>query len=66
MPKKYSRHQANCLIMAKLQRLVDAHEDWRFHQLLQNCGVSLHGPADMFLEESEDTLARLEEVSPGA
>lgn len=63
MAAEYSRHQANCLIMAKLQRVLDANPDWRFHQALQNCGVSLHGMADMFYEESEDTLARFNEIT---
>jgi hypothetical protein len=63
MVTKLSRYQANCLIMVKLQRVLDANPDWRFHQALQNCGVSLHGPADMFYEESEDTLARFNEIT---
>jgi len=63
---KPSRYQANCQVMAKLQRILDANPDWRFHQALQNCGISLRGVSDQFYEESEDTLARLNEVSPGA
>ena len=54
MPK-LSRHQANCLIMAKLQRLIDRYPDQRFHQILQNIGVE-DPEKDQFYEESADTL----------
>ena len=63
MPK-LSRYQANCLIMAKLQRLIDRYPDQRFHQILQNIGVEDHGH-DQFYEESTDTLetiSRFEEA----
>lgn len=54
MPK-LSRYQANCLIMAKLQRLIDRYPNQRFHQILQNIGVEDPGN-DQFYEESADTL----------
>lgn len=59
MPK-LSRHQANCLIMAKLQRLIDKYPDQRFNQLLQNFGVT-DATVDLYYEESERTLEKLEE-----
>ena len=52
---KLSRYQANCLIMAKLQRAIDKYPDQRFHQILQNIGIE--SPAeDQWYEESEVTL----------
>ena len=57
MPK-LSRHQANCLIMAKLQRMIDRYPDQRFHQILQNIGVEDPGN-DQFYEESTDTLVTI-------
>lgn len=63
MPK-LSRYQTNCLIMAKLQRLIDRYPDQRFHQILQNIGVEDPGH-DQFYEESTDTLetiSRFEEA----
>lgn len=59
MPK-LSRYQANCLIMAKLQRLVDSHPDQRFVQLLTNAGI-IDPAMDLFYEESIHTLEKLEE-----
>lgn len=61
---KLSRYQANCLIMVKLQRLIDRYPDQRFHQILQNIGVEDPGN-DQFYEESVDTLvtvSRFEEA----
>ena len=52
---KLSRYQANCLIMAKLQRMIDRYPDQRFHQILQNVGVE----HDRFYEESTDTLEKI-------
>ena len=63
---KLSRYRANCLIMAKLQRILDANPDWRFHQALQNSGISSSPAEDQFYEESEKTLANLNKVSPDA
>lgn len=53
-----SRYQANCLIMAKLQRLVDKWPQFRFQQLLQNCGIAENG-CDKYYEESTKTLEKL-------
>lgn len=58
MPK-LSRHQANCLIMAKLQRLIDKYPDQRFIQLLENFGI-VDATKDLFYEESDVTLNKLE------
>lgn len=55
---KLTRHQANCLIMVKLQRLIDRYPDQRFHQILQNIGVEDPGN-DQFYEESVDTLVTI-------
>ena len=57
---KLSRHEANCLIMVKLQQLIDKYPDQRFNQLLQNAGVT-DPAADLYYEESERTLEVLEE-----
>lgn len=62
MPKS-ARHTLNCQIMARVQKVLDEHPDWRFHQALQNCGASLRG-IDEWYEEPEDTLARMDEASP--
>ena len=59
MPKKYSRYQANKLILAKLEKLVERYPDWRFNQILSNTDVVLEGK-DMFYDESTETLERLE------
>ena len=59
MPK-LSRYQANCLIMAKLQWLIDKYPDQRFVQLLENFGI-IDVTKDLFYEESERTLEKLEE-----
>lgn len=60
MPK-LSRYQANCLIMAKLQRAIDKYPDQRFHQILQN--IRIESPAeDQWYEESVTTLENIVEM----
>jgi hypothetical protein len=46
--------------MAKLQRLIDKYPDQRFVQLLENFGI-IDVTKDLFYEESERTLEKLEE-----
>ncbi len=53
-----NRQSTNFKIINKLLELVKKYPDWRFHQLLQNCGVSLCGQ-DQFYEESNTTLQRM-------
>ena len=58
MPSVKDRFAANMAILASLTALAKKHQDWRFHQLLQNAGVSLPGE-DQFYEESGKTLDRM-------
>jgi len=60
MPK-LSRYQANCLIMAKLQRAIDKAPNQRFHQILQNIGIE-SPTEDQFYEESMTTLENTVEM----
>lgn len=53
-----NRLRSNRLIVARLAKLVEQHPDWRFHQLLQNVGVSRPGE-DQFYEESKKTLENM-------
>ena len=48
----------NRFIVASIAELVEKHPDWRFHQLLQNAGVSRPGE-DQFYEESSRTLENM-------
>ena len=58
---KIGRYQANCLILAKLQRAIDKNPDMRFHQIMQNIGIE--SPAeDQWYEESEVTLDNITEA----
>ena len=52
------RLRSNRLILARLAELVETHPDWRFHQLLQNAGVSRSGE-DKFYEESRKTFENM-------
>ena len=52
------RLRSNRLILARLAELVEKHPDWRFHQLLQNTGVSRPGE-DQFYEESKKTFENM-------
>lgn len=52
------RLRSNRLIVARLAELVEEHPDWRFHQLLQNAGVSRPGE-DQFYEESKKTFENM-------
>ena len=53
-----NRLRSNRLIVARLAKLVEKYPDWRFHQLLQNVGVSRPGE-DQFYEESKKTLENM-------
>lgn len=57
---KISRYQANCLILAKLQRAIDKFPDQRFHQIMQNIGIE-SPDEDQWYEESEVTLDNIVE-----
>ena len=48
----------NRFILTHLTKLVEEYPDWRFHQLLQNAGVSRPGE-DQFYEESKTTLENM-------
>ena len=48
----------NRFILARLAELVEEYPDWRFHQLLQNVGVSRPGE-DQFYEESKTTFENM-------
>lgn len=58
MPK--NRYQSNVVILNMLTDMVQKYPDWRFNQLLQNCGVTISGE-DLFYEESATTLERMNE-----
>jgi hypothetical protein len=58
MPKV--RYQSNVVILNMLTAMVQKYPDWRFNQLLQNCGVTIQGE-DLFYEESATTLERMNE-----
>ena len=48
----------NRFILARLAELVEEYPDWRFHQLLQNVGVSRPGE-DQFYEECKTTFENM-------
>ncbi len=52
------RLTANRAIVQCIAEEVEKHPKWRFHQLLQNLGVS-YSYADQWYEESVDTLDRI-------
>ena len=52
------RLRSNRLIFARLAKLVERYPDWRFHQLLQNAGISRPGK-DQFYEESKKTFENM-------
>lgn len=58
MPKNNDRLPNNRSILARLAELAEKYPDWRFHQLLQNAGVSRPGE-DQFYEESSSTLENM-------
>ena len=58
MPK--NRYQSNTVILNILTDMAQKYPDWRFNQLLQNCGVTISGE-DLFYEESVATLERMNE-----
>ena len=55
---KTTRQDANRVIIRKLETAVEAFPDWRFHQILQNCGIEIAN-ADQFFEESVETLSNM-------
>lgn len=59
-----SRIETNRAIVAKIAEAVEKFPDWRFHQIMQNLGLELGTPDwDPFYEESDKTLAELENTS---
>lgn len=50
-----TRQEANELILRKLEAAVASFPNWRFHQILQNCGAEVAGE-DHFFDESVETL----------
>jgi hypothetical protein len=53
-----TRLEANRLIVECIKTTVEAHPDWRFHQILQNIGAEK--PAiDQWYEESDETLRNM-------
>lgn len=55
---KMTRQEANRKILEKIAKVVEAEPHWRFHQILQNIGIELHGQRgqDQWFEESVETL----------
>lgn len=47
-------NHAICLVITKI---IETYPDWRFHQVLINCGVTLQ--EDLFYEEGRATLVRM-------
>lgn len=58
MPENSDRLLNNRFILARLAELAEKYPDWRFHQLLQNAGVSRSGE-DQFYEESRTTFENM-------
>lgn len=54
-----TRLDANRRILQKLEKAVERFPDWRFHQILQNCGAE-SSSRDNFFDESSDILASME------
>lgn len=52
-----SRLECNRVIMEILNTVILKYPDWRFQQILWNCGIS--NGTDLFHEESGSTLRRL-------
>lgn len=55
-----TRKIANQQIVRKIQEIIEKYPGLRFHQILQNIGISIPN-TDQFYEESEVTLKRISE-----
>lgn len=49
-------------ILEVISYFVNNYPDWRFHQILQNIGVTTREGGDMFYEESVDTFKRVNSI----
>lgn len=49
-------------ILEVISYFVNNYPDWRFHQILQNIGVTTREGGDMFYEESIDTFKRVNSI----
>lgn len=58
-----TRFETNKMILHLIEECVNAYPDWRFHQILQNIGVTTSEGGDMFFEESDETLNRIKEYA---
>lgn len=61
-----SQQPANRKLISLLSDMVEQFPDWRFHQILSNVQVNLPDTTefkclDLFYEDSEDTLKRVEQ-----
>lgn len=58
-----TRQEANRKILEKISKVVEREPDWRFHQILQNIGVT-QGGYDQWHEESAETLSNIDPSIP--
>lgn len=56
------RFKNNKDILEVISYFVNHYPDWRFHQILQNIGVTTREGGDMFYEESIDTFKRVNSI----
>ena len=56
------RFKNNKDILEVISYFVNNYPDWRFHQILQNIGVTTREGGDMFYEESIDTFKRVNSI----
>lgn len=54
-----NRQLYNRQLLHTISYFVENCPDWRFHQILQNIGITTRDGGDMFYEESFETLERL-------
>lgn len=54
-----TRQKCNKELVAIISDFVNECPDWRFHQILQNIGITTRSGGDMFYEESSETLERV-------
>lgn len=57
-----NRLKYNKDLLEVISYFVENCPDWRFHQILQNIGITTRTGGDMFYEESEDTFIRLNSI----
>lgn len=51
-----ARQEANKELVKLISEMVEKYPDWRFHQILMNCGIEIS--TSQFYEESEKTLKK--------